>query len=89
MLVYSGNSDSIMPSVGTERWIRSLNFTITKEWAPYFLQTSPTTKQIAGYFENYGNLTFATVHGGGHIPGRGKPAQFLDLIYNFINNSLK
>ena len=74
VLVYSGNSDSMVPSVGTERWIRDMNLTITKEWAPYFIQTSLTTKQIAGYIENYENLTLATVHGGGHMSARGKAA---------------
>ena len=88
VLVYSGNSDSLVPTVGTERWIQELKLTVTKEWAPYFMMVSLTNKQIVGYLEAYGNLTFATVHGAGHMTMRAKSVQTLHLLYNFMNNSL-
>lgn len=40
VLIYSGNSDTIVPTVGTHRWVMNLNMTITKEWGPWFTQTS-------------------------------------------------
>jgi len=40
---------------------------------------------IIGYTERYGNFTFATVHGAGHMVGRTKGAQLLTLITKFIN----
>ena len=71
ILIYSGNSDTGVPTIGTHRWIYDLKLAETSEWRPYFMQTGLTTHQIAGYTESrtggegMGNLTFATVHGGG------------------------
>ena len=90
-MIYSGNSDTGVPTIGTHRWIYDLKLAETSEWRPYYLQTGVTTHQIAGYTETrtggegMGNLTFATVHGGGQLTGRGKPAQTLHLISRFIN----
>lgn len=77
--------------MGTHRWIYDLNLTVTDEWRPYYVLLSLTTHQIAGYTEtrsggeNRGNITFATVHGGGQLSARGKPYQTLELISRFIN----
>ncbi|RWR80157.1 serine carboxypeptidase-like protein 2 [Cinnamomum micranthum f. kanehirae] len=56
-LVYSGDHDSKVPFVGTQAWIRSLNFSIIDEWRSWWVDG-----QVAGYTRTYANnLTFATV----------------------------
>ncbi|KAG8480550.1 hypothetical protein CXB51_024600 [Gossypium anomalum] len=56
-LIYSGDHDRLVPYVGTESWIKSLNLSIVDDWRPWFVDD-----QVAGYSREYGNnFTFATV----------------------------
>ncbi|TXG52552.1 hypothetical protein EZV62_021721 [Acer yangbiense] len=43
-LIYSGDHDMIVPFVGTQAWIRSLNYSIVDDWRPWNLHG-----QVAGY----------------------------------------
>ncbi|XP_021624958.1 serine carboxypeptidase-like 17 isoform X1 [Manihot esculenta] len=65
LLVETGDHDMIVPHIGTEKWIVSLNLTIADDWRPWFIDG-----QVAGYTRKYAEhgfqLTFATVKGGGH-----------------------
>ncbi|PNT63836.1 hypothetical protein BRADI_4g21632v3 [Brachypodium distachyon] len=61
-LVYSGDHDSVIPFLGTQSWVRSLDFPIVDEWRAWHLDG-----QSAGFTITYtNNMTFATVKGGGH-----------------------
>jgi serine carboxypeptidase-like clade I len=63
MLHFSGDVDGAVPTAGTQAWIATLQWDIVEEWRPYMVNG-----QVAGYLESYaGNLTFATVHGAGHM----------------------
>ncbi|EEC80173.1 hypothetical protein OsI_22022 [Oryza sativa Indica Group] len=56
-LIYSGDHDMSIPFIGTQAWIRSLNFSVVDEWRPWFVDG-----QVGGYTRSYSNnLTFATV----------------------------
>lgn len=56
-LVDSGDHDMTVPFVGTQDWIRSLNYSITDKWRPWMV-----LDQVAGYTKTYANkMTFATV----------------------------
>ncbi|KAL5988276.1 hypothetical protein ACLOJK_036039 [Asimina triloba] len=56
-LIYSGDHDMIVSIVGTEQWIKSLNFSIVDDWRPWMVDG-----QVAGYTTLYSNdYTFATV----------------------------
>ncbi|XWS29686.1 hypothetical protein CRYUN_Cryun24cG0051500 [Craigia yunnanensis] len=56
-LIYSGDHDTCVPYIGTESWIKSLNFSIVDDWKPWFVDG-----QVAGYSREYeNNFTFATV----------------------------
>ncbi|XP_022159416.1 serine carboxypeptidase-like 7 isoform X2 [Momordica charantia] len=61
-LIYSGDHDMMVPSMDTQAWIKSLNYSIVDDWRPWFIED-----QVAGYTRTYANkMTFATIKGGGH-----------------------
>ncbi|XP_010533332.2 PREDICTED: serine carboxypeptidase-like 18 [Tarenaya hassleriana] len=61
-LIYSGDHDINIPFLGTQAWIRSLNFSVIDDWRPWKIDG-----QVAGYTRTYANnMTFATIKGGGH-----------------------
>ncbi|KAA8536289.1 hypothetical protein F0562_028767 [Nyssa sinensis] len=78
-LVYSGDHDMVIPYVGTQEWIYSLNLTIESGWESWFVDA-----QVAGYTEKYSHnnydLTFTTVKGAGHTAPEYKPKQCLAML---------
>lgn len=80
-LVYSGDHDMVIPFIGTQAWIRSLNFSVVDEWRPWYVDT-----QVAGYTRSYSNnLTFATVKGGGHTAPEYMPKQCLAMFARWVS----
>jgi len=79
-LIYSGDLDLIIPFVGTEAWVRSLNYTILDDWRSWWVD-----QQVAGYTRLYEhNLTFATIKGGGHTAPEYKPRQASVMFKKWI-----
>lgn len=82
ILKYSGDSDGVLPTLGTQQWIAELNLKITKPWRAYTVGG-----QVAGYITEYeNNFTFATIHGAGHMVPQWKRQQAYHAIFNWINN---
>jgi serine carboxypeptidase-like clade 1 len=82
-LIYSGDHDMIIPFIGTQAWIRSLNFSVVDEWRPWFVDG-----QVAGYIRSYSNnLTFATVKGGGHTAPEYMPKQCLAMLARWVSGN--
>uniref|UniRef100_A0A0E0INR7 Uncharacterized protein n=1 Tax=Oryza nivara TaxID=4536 RepID=A0A0E0INR7_ORYNI len=82
-LIYSGDHDMIIPFIGTQAWIRSLNFSVVDEWRPWFVDG-----QVAGYTRSYSNnLTFATVKGGGHTAPEYMPKQCLAMLARWVSGN--
>ncbi|KAK4762120.1 hypothetical protein SAY87_030004 [Trapa incisa] len=84
-LVYSGDHDMLIPHVGTEGWIYSLNMTVVDNWRPWFVDG-----QIAGYttkFKVYlgDGLTYNTVKEGGHTAPEYKPKQCLEMADRWLS----
>lgn len=81
MLHFSGDVDGAVPTAGTQAWIDSLEWDVTEEWRSYTVNG-----QVGGYLETYvGNLTFATVHGAGHMAPQFKRPETKHLVFNWIN----
>ncbi|XP_077233845.1 serine carboxypeptidase-like 18 [Tasmannia lanceolata] len=82
-LVYSGDHDMLVPFVGTQEWIRSLNFSIVDDWRPWLVDG-----QVAGYTRTYANsLTFATVKGAAHVASESNPKECFDMFQRWISHS--
>ncbi|KAI9123903.1 hypothetical protein K1719_005203 [Acacia pycnantha] len=85
VLVYSGDHDLIIPHVGTENWIASLNMTVAAddEWRPWYVDG-----QVAGYTEIYKKdrftITYATVKGAGHTAPEYKPKECYNMIGRYL-----
>ncbi|KAH7689752.1 Peptidase S10 serine carboxypeptidase protein [Dioscorea alata] len=80
-LVYSGDHDIELPHLGTQTWIRSLNYSIVDDWRSWF-----SGGQVAGYTRTYANnLTFATVKGAGHTAPEYKPRECLDMFKRWLS----
>ena len=62
ILVYSGDVDGIVPTLGTLYWINSLNRPILDDWRPWTL-----SGQVGGYVTRYDKFTFTTVRNAGHM----------------------
>ncbi|KAH0943869.1 hypothetical protein HID58_003506, partial [Brassica napus] len=46
-----------LPYIGTQAWIRSLNYSVIDNWRPWMINN-----QLAGYTRSYANkMTFATI----------------------------
>uniref|UniRef100_A0A0E0KMT4 Uncharacterized protein n=1 Tax=Oryza punctata TaxID=4537 RepID=A0A0E0KMT4_ORYPU len=80
-LVYSGDHDSRVSLVGTQRWLRSLNLSITHGWRPWYVNS-----QVVGFTRTYSNnLTYATVKGAGHTAPEYMPKECLAMVDRWLS----
>ncbi|XP_059459934.1 serine carboxypeptidase-like 7 [Corylus avellana] len=81
-LIYSGDHDLEVPSLGTQAWIRYLNHSIVDDWRSWIVQG-----QVAGYTRTYSNrMTFATVKGGGHTAPEYRPEECFIMFKRWISH---
>ncbi|KAJ4815088.1 hypothetical protein LUZ62_027654 [Rhynchospora pubera] len=80
-LVYSGDHDLLVPFLGTQAWIRSLNFPVVDTWRAWHVNG-----RTAGFTESYSNnLTFATIRDGGHTAPEYRPVECLAMFERWIS----
>jgi len=84
MMVYSGDTDAIVPYLGSINWINSLNLPIKETWR----QWKDSSKQVGGYITVYDGLYFSTVRGAGHEVPTYQPDRAFILFNDFINGKL-
>ena len=77
--IYSGDTDTAVATAGTRQWIKKLNMTRTHEWSEWTVGN-----QIAGFYENYGNFTFMTIKGSGHMCIQWKRPQGFHMFSTFL-----
>eukprot|EP00753_Platysulcus_tardus_P005489 PLAT13398.1.p1 GENE.PLAT13398.1~~PLAT13398.1.p1 ORF type:complete len:472 (+),score=185.70 PLAT13398.1:38-1417(+) len=91
VLVYSGDIDSCVNTLGTEACIATLNFDVKTAWKPWLMQLQNLT-QTAGYVTEYdvshlssdARMHFITIKGAGHMVPHYKPPQALEFITRFL-----
>jgi len=82
VLLYTGDTDSVVPMVDTLAWVQNVGFTPVGNWTPW----NTPDQQFAGFVQEYTNgLTYVTVNGCGHMVPQWKRAQaqtmFLSWLY--------
>ena len=91
ILVYSGDDDGVCGTVGTQRWIYDLGFSVDSLWKTWYVDG-----QTAGYITKFktdnapsgSRLSFMTVHGAGHEVPTYKPKEALILFEMYITNQI-
>ncbi|KAF0698234.1 Aste57867_11138 [Aphanomyces stellatus] len=81
-LVYSGDADAVVNFMGTQRWLTKdgLDLPVTSAWKAWLTPD----KQVAGYSQTYGNVTFKTVKGASHLVPQTHPLHALYLFECFV-----
>lgn len=80
ILIYSGDTDGAVPTLGSRRWIQNQNWPVTKAWRPWV-----TDQQTSGFIVEYDKFMFATVHGVGHMAPQWKRKDVTKLISAFVH----
>ncbi|TVU25634.1 hypothetical protein EJB05_28138 [Eragrostis curvula] len=88
-LVYSGDHDIVVPFLGTQTWVRLLNFTRVDDWRAWHVDG-----QSAGFTISYSNnMTFTTIKvtthlclGGGHTAPEYQPERCFAMIQRWISD---
>ncbi|XP_055504712.1 lysosomal protective protein-like [Leucoraja erinacea] len=82
VLVYNGDTDMACNFLGDNWFVRSLNQKKTVEYQPWICDD-----QIAGFYEQYENLTFLTVKGVGHMVPQWAPRRALKMFESYLSNT--
>ncbi|PSS26091.1 Serine carboxypeptidase-like [Actinidia chinensis var. chinensis] len=80
ILLYSGDTDAVVPVSGTRYAIDALNLRVIKPWHPW----SDGTDEVCGYTVVYDGLTFTTVRGAGHQVPQCQPCKAFALFKMFV-----
>jgi len=81
ILIYSGDADAAVPTLGTLRWIKNLQLPEVNPWRSWSLN-----KEVAGYTVNYQGLSFVTFKGAGHVVPMYEPEKAFHMFANFLKN---
>ncbi|XP_054892363.1 cathepsin A-like [Poeciliopsis prolifica] len=80
-LVYNGDTDMACNFLGDQWFVEDLGFKATSKHQPWIHDD-----QIAGFYQQFGNITFLTVKGAGHMVPQWAPGQALHMFQSFIEN---
>ncbi|XP_028257763.1 lysosomal protective protein [Parambassis ranga] len=80
-LVYNGDTDMACNFLGDQWFVEGLGIKPTTKY-----QTWIHDDQIAGFYQQFGNITFLTVKGAGHMVPQWAPGPALQMFQAFITN---
>eukprot|EP00163_Fabomonas_tropica_P032917 TRINITY_DN8450_c0_g1_i1.p1 TRINITY_DN8450_c0_g1~~TRINITY_DN8450_c0_g1_i1.p1 ORF type:complete len:498 (+),score=144.43 TRINITY_DN8450_c0_g1_i1:208-1701(+) len=78
-LVYNGDTDMACNFLGDQWAVAKMNQSVKAKRRSWHVNN-----QVAGFVEEYENLTFCTVKGAGHMVPEWKPEQALHMIRSFL-----
>ncbi|PUZ69440.1 hypothetical protein GQ55_2G108700 [Panicum hallii var. hallii] len=94
-LVYSGDHDLVVPHLGTQAWVRSLNFfSIVDDWRAWHLDGQSAGTSVHSFLllncrltiSYSNNMTFATIKGAGHTAPEYEPERCFPMFSRWILN---
>ncbi|KAM9366867.1 lysosomal protective protein [Symphorus nematophorus] len=80
-LVYNGDTDMACNFLGDQWFVEDLGFKATTKYQIWIHDD-----QIAGFYQQFGNLTFLTVKGAGHMVPQWAPGPAFHMFQSFITN---
>jgi serine carboxypeptidase-like clade 2 len=83
ILVYSGDTDAIVPFNGNQKWITNLKLEIEEPWRQW--RAYDDMNNVSGYVIKYKGLTFCTIKGTGHMAPMWKPKESFYMLEKFLN----
>jgi carboxypeptidase C (cathepsin A) len=83
ILIYSGDSDSVVSYLNTQIALSQLNLAVTNPWRTWHISNG----QVGGYITDYAGLSFTLVRGAGHMVPQSKPEAAYTMFANFITGT--
>ena len=83
ILIFSGDFDSVVPFLSTQRWIHCLGLSVKKSWYPWMIGD-----QLGGNIIEYDRMSFLTVKGSGHDVSYYTPAKGYEFFKQWMENEL-
>ncbi|KAK2920245.1 cathepsin A-like [Channa argus] len=80
-LVYNGDTDMACNFLGDQWFVEDLGLKATSNY-----QSWRHEDQIAGFYQQFGNITFLTVKGAGHMVPQWAPGPAFHMFQSFITN---
>jgi len=80
ILVYSGDTDGVVPTLGTWKWISDLGWDIKehqKQWV--------VDDKVEGFYHQFDGLDFLIFHGAGHLVPIWKKKESHIAVFSWIN----
>lgn len=81
-LVYNGDTDMACNFLGDQWFVEDLGLQMTTRY-----QTWIHEDQVAGFYQKFGNITFLTVKGAGHMVPQWAPGAAFHMFQSFLKNS--
>eukprot|EP01100_Stratorugosa_tubuloviscum_P010959 TRINITY_DN47_c1_g1_i1.p1 TRINITY_DN47_c1_g1~~TRINITY_DN47_c1_g1_i1.p1 ORF type:complete len:451 (+),score=180.14 TRINITY_DN47_c1_g1_i1:106-1458(+) len=84
---FSGDSDAVVPFIGSQRWMNSLNLPLVEDcrgW--YYTDTQFGDHSQGGHVTVWENLTFITVRAAGHMVPQYQPERAFYLFNKYLKN---
>uniref|UniRef100_A0A1W7RAT1 Carboxypeptidase n=1 Tax=Hadrurus spadix TaxID=141984 RepID=A0A1W7RAT1_9SCOR len=78
-LIYNGDIDMACNFLGDQWFSDSLPFQVTSEYSKWMYND-----QVAGFYKKFGNLTFLTIKGSGHMVPQDKPGPAFKMMSSFL-----
>ena len=82
MMHYSGDTDGVVPTIGTIGWMEDLGWKVTKKYSPWMAEKLI----IGGYTESREDLDLITIHGCGHMAPQWKRQPSFVAISSWLQN---
>ena len=82
ILVYSGDVDAIVPTVGTRAWLSKLSLKEQIPTRPWYVG-----KQVGGWTTKYDKLTFTTIRNAGHFVPEMQGERGLYMVQQFLSGA--